>query len=239
MNTVIKNVVVISLLCFLIFKTCEKEGFINCDYLYTEKIDENLYAEYYQTFSAGVYGEVVSCFLTDSISFRCKVGSNDEHGRTYLSKKGEYIYINNCETKTIYDTVEKVSITETEFGEKSKEQKDCDFPKPIFGKNILKCKNGIDTSSWKTDKEINFRKIQFKCDNQYLDALYFINKKNESIFVGIYIPGSLENNYDYDIDSNGRTIFYRVNYIRKLDTVKTEKKLLSELKNTGMNNVCK
>lgn len=44
------------------------------------KIEEGLYMEIYRIYSGGVYGgDIHSCYLTDSISFRMYLGFYDDH----------------------------------------------------------------------------------------------------------------------------------------------------------------
>ena len=53
-----------------------------CDYISTYSISKGLYVERYRTFCAGVFGELTSCYITDSSVERNDPGSFDFYNVT-------------------------------------------------------------------------------------------------------------------------------------------------------------
>jgi len=95
----IKRVIVI-FFSTLIFSSCFFNDFECCDYVGTREISDGLYLEKYRTFCAGVFGEVIECYITDSLTFRQKVGSYDEHGHLRVELNGEIVEA--CRTERTY-----------------------------------------------------------------------------------------------------------------------------------------
>lgn len=63
---------------FLLF-TCHSSD-NNKTYINSQKIGDNLFVETYQTYHGGVYdGDAYDIYLTDSLSFRKKLGNYDDH----------------------------------------------------------------------------------------------------------------------------------------------------------------
>lgn len=63
----------------ILFSGCLTGDTKCCDNVGTKEISKGLYLERYRTFCAGVFGELTECYLTDSATFRQKIGSYDEH----------------------------------------------------------------------------------------------------------------------------------------------------------------
>jgi hypothetical protein len=210
-----------------------------CDLIGSNQISTNLYIERYRTFCAGVFGERIDCYLTDSVSFRQLIGDYDEHGSLTAEKNGNNLEVYNIESITFADTLEKKTISKTELLTKHHSDSSCLVNIPIFGKNTIKCNNYYPAWSYKTDDNYYLTQTQYKCENDFLNAVYYTDSLNFRIFIGIYSPGSFSNNYFAIQNINKDFDFFNVEYKHKTDTVKRKTYLLSELKKGKLTKVCK
>ena len=211
-----------------------------CDHVSTASISKELYLERYRTFCAGVFGELTECYLTDSTTFRQKIGSYDEHESFFAKLNGDKIEAYNFQSSLIADTIEKRTITKADLWKCHHNDTTCLRTIPIFGKNTIKCDNEFyPASSYKNDDGYFIAQVQYKCGNDYSNAVFYTDSLNFSLFIGVYIPGSFENNYSVKRNNNGSYDFYNVTDIRKVDTVKVETYLLTDLKKGKLIKVCK
>lgn len=213
-------------------KCCEKVG--------TTEIAKGIYLERYRTFCAGVFGELTECYLTDTFTFRTKVGSYDEHESFKVVQNGETFEAFNFQSSLLNDTIERKRISQNELFQIHHSDKNCLVTEPLFGINSLKCDTDFyPASSFKTDQGIYHTVIQFKCGSDYKNAIFYTDSLEFCIFVGLYEPGSFENNYSCNKISSDSFEFYRINNINKVDTVKRQTFALSELKKSKLLKVCK
>lgn len=228
----------ISIFIFVILLTsCSSNS---CKHLSTTEISNGLYLERYQTLNFGVWGEMNECFLTDSISFRTKIGSYDEHEFFFAQLNGDKIMAYNAQSSRYPDTTEIKSIRKSELFQKHQTDKDCVSTIPIFGTNTIKCDSIIvPAGSYKTEDGYFISQVQHICGNNFLNAVYYTDSLKFSIFIGVYSPGSLTNNYTVKLDSTDTFNFYNIEDKNKVDTVKTETYLLTDLKKGKLINVCK
>jgi hypothetical protein len=84
--------------------------------------------------------------------------------------------------------------------------------------------------------------VQYKCGNDYSNAVFYTDSINFCVFIGVYIPGSFKNNYSVKRNKNDIYDFYSITEIRKIDTVKSETYLLTDLKKENLlkfvNSIC-
>jgi len=213
-------------------KCCEKVG--------VTEISKGIYLERYRTFCAGVFGELTECYLTDTLTFRTKIGSYDEHESFKAIQNGETIEAFNFQSNLLNDTIEGKTISQKELFQIHHSDKNCLLTKPLFGINSLKCDTDFySASSYKTEQGIYHTEIQFKCGNDYKNAIFYTDSLNFCIFVGLYEPGSFENNYSCSKIGTDSFEFYRINNINKVDTVKRQTFTLSDLKKNKLFKVCK
>jgi hypothetical protein len=211
-----------------------------CGHVGTSSISNGLYLERYRTFCAGVFGELTECYLTDSTTFRQKIGSYDEHEFFRAKLDGDKILAYNIESSRYPDTTEQKSISKIELFQKQETDKNCLSTIPVFGTNTIKCDSIITpASSYKTEDGYYISQMQHHCGNDFLNAVYYTDSLKFSIFIGVYNPGSLTNNYSVKLDSTGTFNFYSIEYKNKVDTVKTETYLLTDLKKGNLIKVCK
>jgi hypothetical protein len=115
----------------------------------------------------------------------------------------------------------------------------CLSTSPLFGNSTIKCDTDFyPASSYKTDDGNHMTQVQYKCGNDFSNAVFYTDSSNFCIFIGVYIPGSLENNYSIR-EKNGNFDFYNITDRRKVDTVKVQTYSLTELKKEKLINVCK
>ena len=234
----------LKLIIFLIivfsFSSCLVGDTKCCDYVGTSSISNGLYLERYRTFCAGVFGEVTECYITDSSTFRQKIGSYDEHEFFSAKLDGNKIVAYNIESSRYPDTTEKKSISKIELLQKQQTDKNCISTIPIFGTNSIKCDSIITPAgSYKTDDGYYISQVQHHCGNDFLNAVYYTDSLKFSVFIGVYNPGSLTNNYSVKLDSTGTFNFYSIEYKNKADTIKTQTYLLKDLKKGSLIKVCK
>jgi hypothetical protein len=212
-------------------KCCEKVG--------STEISKGIYLERYRTFCAGVFGELTDCYLTDTLTFRAKIGSYDEHESFYAIQNGETFEAFNFESRLLNDTIERKIITQQELFKIHHTDKKCMKTKPLFGTNSLKCDNDFyPASSYKTGQGFYHTETQFKCGNEYKNAIFYTDSLRFSIFVGLYEPGSFENKYSCNKIGLDSFEFYRINSINIVDTIKRQKFSLNNLKKNKLINVC-
>jgi hypothetical protein len=211
-----------------------------CDQVGTSSISNGLYLERYRTFCAGVFGEVTECYITDSSTFRQKIGSYDEHEFFHAKIDRDNIVGYNIQSSRYSDTTEQKSMSKIVLFQKQQTDKNCLSAIPVFGTNSIKCDSLITpASSYKTEDGYYISQMQHRCGKDFLNAVYYTDSLKFSIFIGVYSPGSLTNNYSVKLDSTGTFNFYRIEFKNKADTVKTETYLLADLKKGKLTKVCK
>lgn len=211
-----------------------------CDLVGTYPIANGLYVERYRTFCAGVFGELTECYITDSVSFRQKIGSYDEHESFYAKLSGDKIVAYNIQSGLISDTIEKKTISKTDLWKYHHADTNCLKTTPLFGKNTIKCDTDFyPASSYRTDDAFFMTQVQYKCGNDYSNAVFYTDSLNFSVFIGVYVPGSFENNYSVERNGIDSFDFYNITQRRTVDTVKVETRLLTDLKKSRLVKVCK
>ena len=212
-----------------------------CDHVSTYSISNKLYVEQYRTFCAGVFGELTYCYITDSSSFRQKIGFYDEHESFRVNLNGDKIETYNLQSYLISDTVERKTITKTDLWKYHHNDTTCINTSPVFGKNTLECSNDFfPVSSYKDGDGYYIAQIQYKCNTNHSNAVFYTDSLNFCIFVGIYIPGSFENNYHVKWNRNeDQYDFYNITQKFKSDTVKTKTFLLADVRKGKLIKVCK
>jgi len=211
-----------------------------CDKIFSEEIAKGIYLEKYRTFCAGVFGEVIECYVTDSTTFRYKIGSYDEHESFHVYLVKDKIIAYNLQSKTIYDTVERKFISKSQLWQYHHSDKNCLSTLPIFGTNTINCDSDYyPASSYRTNDGYIITQVQYRCGNEYTNAVYFTDSINFSVLIGIYNPGSRENNYSVNKINNESYAFYNITDIQKYDTLKVGTFLLTDLKKEKLIDVCK
>lgn len=223
---------------YLFFSGCLTMDTKCCDHVGTYAISKGLYVERYRTFCAGVFGELTECFITDSATFRQKIGSYDEHESFQAKLNGDKIEAYNFRSSLISDTIDKKTIFKEDLWKFHHSVTNCLATAPLFGTNTIKCDNHFPASSYKTGDGYYISKAQFQCGNDYSDAVFYTDSSRFCIFIGIYTPGSFENNYSVRWN-NDSFDFYNVTDKTKVDTVKVQMYLLSDLKKGRLISVCK
>ena len=210
-----------------------------CDHVSTDTISKGIYIERYRTFCAGVFGELTECYISDSATFRCKIGSYDEHEYFRVRLNGDKIEAYNLQSGSISDTIEKKTITRDDLLKYQHTDKNHLSVSPMFGQNTIKCDNDSSpASSFKTDDGNYMTQVQFNCGNDYSNAVFYTDSSHFCVFIGVYVPGSLENNFSVR-RSNDNFYFYNITERRKVDTVKIQTYLLADLKKEKLINICK
>jgi hypothetical protein len=211
-----------------------------CDLIASYPISPSLYVEKYRTFCAGVFGDLTECYLTDSVSFRQQIGTYDEHESFRVKLDGDKIETYNFQSDLIPDTAEKKTFTKAALWQNHHTDSNCLTTIPIFGKNTIKCDTDFFPAwSYKTEDGYYIAHVQYKCGNDYSNAAFFTDSLHFSVFIGVYVPGSLLNNYSAKLNSDNNFDFYNVEEKRKIDTVRADTYLLPDLKKGKLVKVCK
>jgi hypothetical protein len=209
-----------------------------CDHVSTDTISKGLYIERYRTFCAGVFGELTECYITDSTTFRQKIGSYDEHDFFRARLNSGKIEAYNLQSGLISDTIEKKIITKTDLLTYHHTDKNLISTSPVFGGNTIKCDSDFyPASSYKTDNGYYMTQVQYKCGNDYSNAVFYTDSSKFCVFIGVYVPGSFENNYSVRQDGDNFN-FYNITDRRKTDTVKVQTYLLTDLRRGKLITVC-
>jgi hypothetical protein len=211
-----------------------------CEYVTSYPIAKGLYLEKYRTFCAGVWGELIDCYLTDSISFRQKIGSHDEHEGFIAKIDGEKIEAYNFQSTLIHDTIETKLVTKADLLKYHNTDTNCLKTSPVFGKNTIECDDDFYPASfYKNDDSFFMAQVQYKCGSDIKNAVFYTDSINFCVLIGIYKPGSLENNYSVKKDGSDIFNFYNVTDRWKTDTVKIKAYSLTDLKKGKLIKVCK
>lgn len=209
-----------------------------CDHVSTDTISKGLYIERYRTFCAGVFGELTECYITDSTTFRQKIGSYDEHDFFRARLDGDKIEAYNIQSGLISDTIEKKVIAKTDLLAYHHTDKNLLSTSPVFGENTIRCdRDFYPAFSYKTDDGYHMTQVQYKCGNDYSNAVFYTDSSQFCIFIGVYVPGNFENNYSVRRDGD-KFNFYNVTKRRKTDTVKVQTYFLIDLRKGKLIAVC-
>ncbi len=232
-------IVILFIVSSLLLSGCLSSDTKCCDNIGTNEIAKGLYLERYRTFCAGVFGELTECYLTDSITFRQKIGSYDEHEKFDAKLKGETVEVYNFKSSLLSDTIEQKTIIKSQLFQFHHTDKNCKKTMPLFGTNSIKCDaDYYPAGSYKTDDGNYISEVQFKCGNDYSNAVFYTDSINFCVFIGIYKPGSFANNYSVKLKNNSDFIFYNITEIPKTDTVKFATFSLNELRKGKLIEVC-
>jgi hypothetical protein len=202
------------ILLFIVFNlsSCLMGDTKCCDNVGTSSISKGLYLERYRTFCAGVFGDLTECYITDSSTYRQKIGSYDEHEFFFAKLNGDKIVAYNVESSRYPDTIEIKSISKNDLFKKNQIDKDCVSTIPIFGKNSIKCDSIIiPAGSYKTEDGYYISQVQHQCGNDFLNAVYYTDSLKFSVFIGVYTPGSVTNNYKVKLDSTDTLVSFPEN----------------------------
>lgn len=211
-----------------------------CDKICTNEIAKGIYLEKYRTFCAGVFGEVIECYVTDTISFRYKIGSYDEHKSFHVYFDEGKVIAYTLESNSKCDTIEKRIISKAQLWQYHHSDKTCIQTKPIFGANTLKCDSDYyPMSSYKTNDGNTITQVQYRCGNDYKNAVFYNDSLHFCVLIGLYIPGSRENNYKVKKMDAERYAFYNITDIQMYDTLNVETFLVTDLKDKNLISVCK
>ena len=224
----------------LYFSSCLIGDTKCCDYIGTYSISKGLYIEKYRTFCAGVWGEVIDCYITDSTDFRQKIGSHDEHESFDAKLNGGKIVAYNFQSTLIYDTIDTKTISKTELWKYHNTDTNCLKTLPVFGKNTIKCDTDFyPASSYKNHDGYFMTEVQYKCGNDFSNAVFFTDSLNFCVFIGVYKPGSFENNFRVKKYRDDSYNFYNITDKWKADTIKVRSYLLTDLKKGKLIKVCR
>lgn len=228
--------VLLTALLLIIFPGCLDTGKPCCEYLDTETIAKGLYVERYRTYCAGVFGESITSYLTDSLHFRQVIGGNDEHGTFHVQVNGNEIKTFNTETSFYSDTVEIKTISKTDLLKYHHSDTACVGISPIFGKNTIQCDSHLSPDSYKTDDGNYITSVQYHCGNDYLDAIFYTDSKHFRVLLGVCEPGGSP--YSGKLNTNSTCSFYRTNSITKVDTIDVRTFLISDLEKGKLMKPC-
>jgi hypothetical protein len=222
----------------LLFYSCMYS--YKCEFMGSHPISKSLFLERYKTFDAGVFGERIDCYITDSVSFRKQIGFYDEHEFFFAILVGHNIEAYNVTSSLVSDTLESRLFSKAELFSNHYSDSSCLGAIPVFGKNIIKCDSDFyEASSYKNDDGYFTTQVQYKCGNNFLNAVYYTDSSRFRVFIGIYSPGSYSNNYSVKLGADKNFYFYDIEEKPKSDTVKHVTYVLSELKKGALINVCK
>jgi hypothetical protein len=232
------------LIIFIIVAFCFSRCLVGdtkcCDHVSTDTISKGLFIERYRTFCAGVFGELTECYITDSTTFRQNVGSYDEHEFFRVKVNRDRIEAYNFQSSSIPDTVERKTISKTQLWEYHHSDKNCLTTEPIFGTQTITCNTDFyPASSYKTDDGYYISEVQYKCGNDYSNAVYYTDSLNFSVLIGIRTQATWGNSLTVKANSDNSFEFYNIEFKNKIDTVKAQTFFLTELRKAKLITVCK
>ena len=218
--------------CFLAGTKC-------CELIFSEELTKGIYLEEYRTYCAGVLGEVIDCYVTDSITFRYKIGSYDEHENFHVYFNDGKVFAYKLEGKTVEKIVEQKTFTESQLLEFHDTDKNILTSKPLFGANCIKCDSDYyPFSSYRTRDNYIMTEFQYRCGNDFENTVYYTDSMKFCVFIGVRSVGSFENNYRVK-KVNGNFVFYNITDLNLWDTLNVETFLLTDLKKEKIFDVCK
>ena len=198
-----------------------------------------MYLEAVTTLNFGVWGELTDYFLTDSTSFRSKIGSDDEHQFTNVEILKDSIFVVTYEREVLKtDTLDEVKF---DYFLKSK------YPvkngislnlNPVFGINKIINEKAIDSCSYIQNNNTFLVKKKYKDSYPTIEAEYLTDKKTYNIFIGI--PNSSTNYYETILNDKSEVIkIMNLKDSVKIDTIKKDLFSLTKLKKGSLICICK
>jgi hypothetical protein len=237
-STIVKIKLSGSLIFILFFYSCINSS--TCEFIGSSQISKSLFLERYKTFDAGVWGERIDCFITDSINFRKNVGFYDEHEFLFARLVNSNIEVYNVQSLPISDTLETKAFSKMDLYKSKYSNSSCLNAIPVFGINNITCDNNYhEASSYKKDNGHFMTEIQYKCGSKYLNALYYTDSSKFRVFVGVYDWSNLTNIYSVNLGKDSIFYFYNVKEKHKTDTVKHVTYALADLKKGPFIKGCK
>ena len=206
-----------------------------CTYVGTDSINKGLYVERYKTFCAGVFGERIDHYLTDSSNFRTNVGWNDEHNFLLVSRDNDIIRVYKCESVLLEDTLCHKVLSKKDLLKYKDSGAATKNSIPLFGKNPLDCNESYYFSSFKIENEFYFTSDQYKCGNTFINANYLTDSLNFRLLIGFYdFSGS-----DYKVNVKNDSIdFYEVQSKTRRDTFEVKSLKYTELMKQSFRKPC-
>ena len=234
----IKYILLLSIISLL--SSCILTDTNCCEKINSTKITDEIYLEKYRTFCAGVLGELTDCYLTDSLSFRMKIGSYDEHERLIVKFNQDKFYVYNTTSNMVFDTIETAKFSLDQLLKTHHTDNKIRSTKPIFGFNTITCDTDYHSGfgDYSIDENLIITKTQFRCGDKYLNAEYLTGSSNFRILIGVYEPGSLDNNYHVVKLKNDSFAFYNIAIRDLTDTIATTVFTINQLKKSELSKVC-
>lgn len=193
--------------------------------------------EQFRTFCAGVWGERIDCYLTDSVTFRKQIGFFDEHERFLAKLHGDKVTAYNFRATFFQDTIATKTFAREELWKFHQSDTDCRKESPIFGENPIQCDGNFHHFYTYKTKDGNYEETeQFHCGSQFFNAFFYTDSLHFRILVGVSDPGGRD--FIEDQNHNGFN-FYHVTTRAIIDTVKVETYSLLDLKKGRLIKVCK
>jgi len=237
--------IIMAFFSVLIFGSCFFNDFECCDELESFEIADGLYVEKYRTFCGGaIGGDAITSYITDSLTFRQKIGYEYDHDHLSVELKGEIVEAYNIEIFYSDEIIEQKTFTKEELFQFQHTAKNCINTTPIFGINSLKCDNynPSHVGCYQRENGYYVTYTQFTCDTgggyDYLNAVFFTDSLNFSAFIGIYLPGKRKNIYRVEQEGKENFIFYNITTRQEADTIRCASFPLAELRKGKLIEVC-
>ncbi len=145
----------------------------------------------------------------------------------------------NYQEVSIPDTIEKKTLTKQELWKLHHTAINCLTTIPIFGKNSIVCDDDFyEASSGEMEKGYCISQVQYKCGNDYRNAVFYTDSLNFSVFVGVVIPGE-STYYSVNATTNSTFDFYHIESKRKIDTLRSKIFLMEDIQKSKLLQVCK
>lgn len=180
------------------FSRCSSD----CKFLVSDKLSDSLFIEKYCTSRGGVYAnDTYATFITDSATFRYKLGQVGDHGQLNVELKDEMVIVQYTEPliTRVIDRKDTFSIDELKLKYDYKEPQE--LKSPLTGESLIE-----DSSTWndfyteRFESGLYSEEIQFYFTNdstkkqKYINAVYITDSLTFRVFVC---------NYDMDLWTKG------------------------------------
>lgn len=230
-----------TLLCLLAFTLLTGCFFDSdcCEYRNSHEVAPGLYVERYTTFCAGVFGEANTSYLTDSTTFRQKVGWDDEHNFLQTHIDGDTFNTYTIESHDSEYIAARKFFTPAQLAAYHHTPATVLGIQPLFGTNPIACDTDFyDFSSYEPFKGHYLKDVQYKCGSQYLNAMFFTDSSKFCILLNVEYVGERGNLYR--VQNKGDTLFefQEVASISWPDTIRAGTFRISELRKKGFAKVC-
>ncbi|TCZ72248.1 hypothetical protein [Flaviaesturariibacter aridisoli] len=208
-----------------------------CERLSRDSLAHGLYVERYHTFCAGVWGDGYTLYLTDTTSFRARIGWQDEHGHLGWRLDADSLRVFRYEFADDIDTLRHVQLFPEQLAAVRAKGHEV-LLQPLLGVPPPDCVQLVtDPGFTELSEGYRLRSRQLQCPPNYTNEYRLIDGKGLNLLLGYDRPGENLSFYP-TVQKDGSIDIYETTSRQWRDTTLREAFYLPALRHAGLVQPC-